>query len=104
MNIENIKKFLLTLVINRNTFFKYTENEDKIYEINLNTDYNEIKNIYNGILKGEVFNYNFDVFIFRLKEFIVDMEFYNVFLIEYEIIFYLDKFINEERIIFTEEL
>ena len=103
MIIEEAKKFLLSLVLYREKFFQCIEYGNKIYKINLDNDYNEIKNIYNDILKNKIFDYNFDLFIFKFKEFIINKEFYSVYLIEYDIIFYLDRFISENVIVFTEE-
>lgn len=103
MNKEDIKKFLLSLVLYKEKFYKHTFYNDKIYKINLNNDYNEIKNIYNEILKNKVFDEEFDEYINKFKRFIVDNEFYKVFLIEYEIIFILDDFVDYNIIIFTED-
>ena len=102
MQIKDIKKFLLSLVLFKEDFYKYTENNNKFYEVNFNNEYNNIKNIYNDTLKDKVFDYTFNEYLFLFKEFIINNEFYNVFLIEHEIVFNLDKFIHHNIIIFAE--
>ena len=102
MNEQDIKKFLLSLLLYKEKFYKYTIYNDKIYKINLNNDYNEVKDIYNEILKNKVFDEEFEEYISKFKRFVIEIEFYKVFLIEYEIIFILDDFVDDDIIIFTE--
>ena len=100
---DDIKKFLLSLVLYKEDFYEYNLDNNKIYKINLNNQYNKIKDIYNEILKNKVFNETFDEYITKCKEFIIDNKFYQVYLIEYDIIFLLNDFIDYNVIIFTEE-
>ena len=103
MNTEDIKKFFLSLVLYKEEFYKYTLENNKIYKINLNKEYNKIKNIYNEILKDKVFNETFDEFIDKLEDFIILNDFYKFYLIDYDIIFILDDFVDHNIIIFAEE-
>lgn len=102
MDTEEIKKFLLSLVLYKEEFYKYTLENNKIYKINLNKKYNKVKNIYNEILKDKVFNETFDEFIDELETYIILNDVYKFYLIEYDIIFILDDFVDYNIIIFTE--
>lgn len=102
MNSEDLKKFLLSLVLFKEEFYKYKLDNNKIYKIDLDDEYNKIKNIYNEILKDKVFNENFNEFIHKLKIFIINEEFFKVYLIGFDITFILDDFVDYNIIIFTE--
>ena len=103
MNTDDIKKFFLSLVLYKEEFYKYTLENNKIYKININKKYIKIKNIYNEILKDKVFNETFDEFIDKLEDFIILNDFYKFYLIDYDIIFLLDDFVDHNIIIFAEE-
>jgi len=74
-----------------------------VTKIDLNSNYDKVENIYNEILKDKVFNDNFDTFLNKFKEFVVDIGFYNVCLIEYDIYVNLNEFIDQNIIEFIEE-
>ena len=88
MNTEDVKKFLLSLVLFKEEFYKYTLDNNKIYKVNLNNEYDKIKNIYDEILKDKVFNETFDEYIIKFKKYIVDIKMFQIYLIEYDIIFF----------------
>ena len=103
MNSDDMKKFFLSLVLYKEEFYKYTLERNRIYKVNLNKKYKKIKNIYNEILKDKVFNETFDDFIDKLEDYIILNEIYRFYLVDYDIIFLLDDFVDYNIIIFTEE-